>query len=45
VLTGGFTLEALAQDAIARGIAPRHVSGQQERLENVVNQAIYDPLR
>ncbi|HVE06590.1 MAG TPA: xylose isomerase, partial [Paraburkholderia sp.] len=45
VLAGGFTLETLAQDAIARGIAPRHVSGQQERLENVVNQAIYDPLR
>ncbi len=41
VLEGGYSLEALASDAVARGIAPRHVSGQQERLENVVNRAIY----
>jgi xylose isomerase len=45
VLAGGFTLESLAQDATTRDIAPRHVSGQQERLESVVNQAIYDPVR
>ena len=34
-------VESLAADALARGISPKHVSGQQERLENIVNQAIY----
>ncbi|WP_250473942.1 xylose isomerase [Caballeronia sp. GAFFF1] len=41
VFAGGYSLDALANDAIARGIDPRHVSGQQERLENWVNRAIY----
>jgi xylose isomerase len=41
VLAGGYTLEALASDALTREIDPRHVSGQQERLENIVNRAIY----
>jgi xylose isomerase len=41
VLAGGYSLESLAADAAAREIAPRHVSGQQERLENIVNRAIY----
>ncbi|KDR44240.1 xylose isomerase [Caballeronia glathei] len=41
MLAGGYSLESLAADAAAREIAPRHVSGQQERLENIVNRAIY----
>ncbi|WP_250535198.1 xylose isomerase [Caballeronia sp. AZ10_KS36] len=41
VFAGGYSLDALANDAISRGIDPRHVSGQQERLENWVNRAIY----
>jgi xylose isomerase len=41
ILAGGYSLEALANDAIARGIAPKHVSGRQEHLENVVTQALY----
>jgi xylose isomerase len=41
ILSGGYSLETLAADAAARGLNPQHASGQQERLENVVNQAIY----
>jgi xylose isomerase len=41
ILAGGYSLESLATDALAHGVNPQHVSGQQERLENVVNQAIY----
>jgi xylose isomerase len=41
ILAGGYTLESLASDALGRGLHPQHASGQQERLENVVNQAIY----
>jgi xylose isomerase len=41
ILDGGFSLASLAQDALDRGLNPKHVSGQQERLEGVVNQAIY----
>src|SRR5579863_9531689 len=41
ILSGGYTLETLAADAATRGLNPQHVSGQQERLENVVNQTIY----
>jgi len=41
ILSGGYTLESLAADALARGVNPRHASGAQERLENIVNQAIY----
>jgi xylose isomerase len=45
ILSGGFSLATLATDAVARGLNPHHVSGQQERLENVVNQAIYGPRK
>lgn len=45
VLAGGYSLESLASDAVQRNIAPRHVSGRQEHLENVVNQAIYSTAR
>lgn len=41
ILEGGFTLEALADEALNRDMRPRHVSGQQERLENLVNRFIY----
>jgi xylose isomerase len=41
ILSGGYSLSTLASDALDRGLNPQHVSGQQERLESVVNQAIY----
>jgi xylose isomerase len=41
ILSGGYSLESLALDALGRRVNPQHVSGQQERLENIVNQAIY----
>jgi xylose isomerase len=41
ILTGDFSLSTLATDALTRGLNPQHVSGRQEQLENVVNQAIY----
>jgi xylose isomerase len=41
ILDGSFSLSSLAQEAIDRGLNPKHVSGQQERLEGVINQAIY----
>ena len=41
ILQGGFTLASLADEAISRDIQPKHVSGQQERLENIVNRYIY----
>jgi xylose isomerase len=41
ILSGGYSLSTLASDALDRGLNPQHVSGQQERLESVVNQAVY----
>jgi xylose isomerase len=41
ILDGGFTLQGLAEEAAKRDLRPRHVSGQQERLENLVNRYIY----
>ncbi|SEW14625.1 xylose isomerase [Luteibacter sp. 329MFSha] len=41
ILEGGFTLASLSDDAVARDIHPKHVSGQQELLENIVNRYIY----
>ena len=41
ILAGGYSLSSLAADATSHGMNPQHVSGQQERLENIVNQAIY----
>jgi xylose isomerase len=41
VLTGNFTLEALAAEAAKRNLQPQHVSGQQEALENLVNRYVY----
>ncbi|RDJ99323.1 xylose isomerase [Paraburkholderia lacunae] len=41
ILSGDYSLSTLATDALSRGLNPQHASGQQERLENVVNQAIY----
>jgi xylose isomerase len=41
ILAGGYTLESLGQEAIARKFDPQHQSGQQERLENIVNAAIF----
>ena len=39
--TVAYSLSTLATDALGRGLNPKHSSGQQERLEGVVNQAIY----
>jgi xylose isomerase len=41
ILAGGYSLSSLAADATAHGVNPHHASGQQERFENIVNQAIY----
>ena len=41
ILSGGYSLSELASDAVGRGVNPQHASGQQERLENIVNQAVY----
>lgn len=38
---GGFTLQALAEEAARRDLRPTHVSGRQEYLENLVNRYIY----
>jgi xylose isomerase len=44
VLSGGYSLESLATDAVTRNVAPQHASGRQEHLENIVNRAIYGTL-
>lgn len=41
ILEGEHSLGSLADDALARALDPHHTSGQQERLESVVNRAIY----
>ncbi|MDR3429910.1 MULTISPECIES: xylose isomerase [Silvimonas] len=41
VLAGEKTLADVAQWAVAQNIDPKHVSGRQEHLENVVNRYIY----
>ena len=41
ILDGGFTLQGLTEEAAKRDLHPNHVSGQQERLENLVNRYIY----
>ncbi len=41
ILSGDRTLADLEADVAAGGIDPRPVSGQQERLENIVNQHIW----
>ena len=41
ILSGGLSLEALADQVAAGGIDPRPVSGRQELLENLVNQRIW----
>lgn len=41
ILKGELSLDALTQYAIQHEIAPNHVSGKQEYLENLVNQIIY----
>jgi xylose isomerase len=41
ILAGEATLEGLEARVVAEGIDPKPVSGGQERLENVVNQAIW----
>jgi xylose isomerase len=38
---GGFSLQALAEEAVRRDLRPAHVSGRQEHLENLVNRYIY----
>ncbi|MGF6973569.1 xylose isomerase [Paraburkholderia sp. JPY465] len=41
ILSGEYSLATLAADTLACDLNPRHVSGQQEQMENIVNQAIY----
>jgi xylose isomerase len=41
ILSGGYTLASLADEAQARKLNPHHVSGGQERLENIVNRVIF----
>ncbi|OOF79206.1 xylose isomerase [Rodentibacter caecimuris] len=41
ILQGGYSLEQLAQLVQEKGWDPKPVSGQQEYLENIVNQVIY----
>lgn len=41
ILDGGFSLEALAEEALRRDLRPAHRSGRQEALENLVNRGIY----
>jgi len=41
ILAGHTTLAALSQDVVQRELNPQHRSGQQERLENLVNQTIF----
>jgi xylose isomerase len=41
ILEGGHTLESLTQEALALKLNPQHRSGEQERLENLVNRAVY----
>jgi xylose isomerase len=38
---GKFDLESLAAHAVSNDISPKHVSGQQELLENKVNRVLY----
>ncbi len=41
ILTGAFTLQGLAEEAVQRDLRPVHLSGRQEYLENVVNRVIF----
>ncbi len=41
ILSGDYSLSTLAADALSRDLNPQHASGHQERMENIVNQAIY----
>ncbi|GAB3246335.1 xylose isomerase [Chitinimonas naiadis] len=41
ILAGQLSLQDIAQLAIQRDLQPQAVSGRQERLENIVNRAIY----
>jgi xylose isomerase len=41
IMTGEHSLESLTKEVVNRGLSPNHVSGQQELLENKVNQALF----
>ena len=41
IATGGFSLESLAAYTQDNNLDPKHVSGQQELLENQVNQVLF----
>lgn len=41
ILQGKLSLETLAQYAERRALAPQHVSGSQERLENLMNRYLF----
>lgn len=42
ILSGGFKLDELSRYAVDNDIAPKHVSGGQEFLENKVNAVLYN---
>ncbi|MEP7053318.1 MAG: xylose isomerase [Pseudomonadota bacterium] len=41
ILSGGYSLQSLAEEAARRDLRPAHVSGRQEYLENLVNRVIF----
>jgi xylose isomerase len=41
ILSGGYSLQSLAEEAVRRDLRPAHVSGRQEYLENLVNRFIF----
>ncbi|WP_241491607.1 hypothetical protein, partial [Winslowiella iniecta] len=42
ILTGEYSLAALAQHAQQQNLNPQHQSGRQEQLENLVNHYLFD---
>ncbi|WP_432463983.1 xylose isomerase [Agarivorans sp. QJM3NY_33] len=41
IMTGDYSLESLAKQALSDNIQPTHVSGRQEQLENIINKHIF----
>lgn len=41
IISGDHSLETLAQHTVKENLSPKHVSGQQEMLENKVNRVLY----
>jgi xylose isomerase len=41
ILAGSSSLASVSEEALAQAFNPRHISGEQERLENLVNRFIH----